>query len=62
STSASAGAALYATSGFAFVCYLASSFSVLAAVLLCLIEEPASAQGYGKAGPGLGEDNSHDST
>ena len=43
--SASVGAFLFARGGFDWVCFLAAAFSVVAALLLWLVEEPASADG-----------------
>ena len=43
--SASVGAFLYARGGFDWVCFLAAGFSVVAALLLSLISEPAVAEG-----------------
>jgi len=48
--SASAGALLYARGGFAFVCYFAALLSVLAAILLWIIREPAATKSTSPAG------------
>lgn len=47
--SASVGAVLYARGGYDFVCYLAVAFSLVAALLLWMVEEPTSANGSAEA-------------